>query len=149
MGAADGRTGYLITTSIDGHLKIWKKQDSGIEFVKHFRTSLSSVVGLAASDDGKLCATISANGEGRVFDVVNFDMINILKFGFTPKAACWVHSPGAGQALLAVSDEKSAAIRIYDGRGDGVTPLHVLEKVHRAPVHLMVVRPALLCGSTP
>ncbi|BEJ15987.1 hypothetical protein CspHIS471_0505920 [Cutaneotrichosporon sp. HIS471] len=132
------KTGYLITTSIDGHLKIWKKQDSGIEFVKHFRTSLSSVVGLAVSDDGKLCATISANGEGRVFDVVNFDMINILKLGFTPKAACWVHAPGAGQALLAVSDEKSAAIRIYDGRGDGSNPLHVLEKVHRAPVHLMV-----------
>ncbi|BEJ08398.1 hypothetical protein CcaverHIS641_0504830 [Cutaneotrichosporon cavernicola] len=132
------KTGYLITTSIDGHLKIWKKQDSGIEFVKHFRTSLSSVVGLAVSDDGKLCATISANGEGRVFDVVNFDMINILKLGFTPKAACWVHAPGAGQSLLAVSDEKSSAIRIYDGRGDGSNPLHVLEKVHRAPVHLMV-----------
>ncbi|GMK55580.1 hypothetical protein CspeluHIS016_0206360 [Cutaneotrichosporon spelunceum] len=133
------KTGYLITTSIDGHLKIWKKQDSGIEFVKHFRTSLSSVVGLAVSDDGKMCATISANGEGRVFDIINFDMINILKFGFSPKAVCWVYAPGAAQALLAVSDEKSAAIRIYDGRGDGVTPLHVLDKMHRAPVHLMVL----------
>lgn len=133
------RTGYLITTSIDGHLKIWKKQDHGIEFVKHFRTSLSSIVGLAASDDGKMCATISANGEGRVFDVVNFDMINIFKFGFKPKAVCFVHAPGAGQAMLAVSDEAGPTIRIYDARGDGVTPTYTLEKVHRAPVHLMVV----------
>lgn len=57
---------------MDGHLKLWKKQDQGIEFVKHYRTSLSAIVACSASDDGKLFATVSANGEGRVFDVVNF-----------------------------------------------------------------------------
>lgn len=31
-------------------------------------------------------------------------------------------------------------IRIYDGRGDG-KPLHVLDKLHKSPVHLIVVRP--------
>ncbi|KAJ1503881.1 hypothetical protein HMI55_002279 [Coelomomyces lativittatus] len=31
------KTDYIITTSIDGHLKFWKKTDTGIEFVKHFR----------------------------------------------------------------------------------------------------------------
>lgn len=128
---------------------MWKKQDFGIEFVKHYRTSLKAIVGVSASEDGKMFATISANGEGRVFDVVNFgecvrpteliaDMINIFKFGFTPKACCWVHEAGAGQTLLAVSDIASPTIRIYDGRGDG-KPLYELTKLHRAPVHLMVV----------
>jgi len=64
------------------------------------------------------------------------DMINILKFPFTPKACCWVHQPGAGQTLLAVSDVASPTIRIYDGRGDG-KPLYELDKLHRAPVHLI------------
>ena len=64
------------------------------------------------------------------------DMINILKFPYTPKAVCWIHEPGAGQTLLAVSDVASPTIRIYDGRGDG-TPIHELTKLHRAPVHLI------------
>ncbi|WVO12787.1 hypothetical protein L204_100395 [Cryptococcus depauperatus] len=131
------RTNFVVTTSIDGHLKLWKKQEHGIEFVKHYRASLKTIVGTSVSDDGKLFATVSDGGEGRVFDVVNFDMINILKFSYTPKACCWVHKPGAGQSLLAVSDAASPAIRIYDGRGDG-TPLYELGKLHRAPVHLMV-----------
>jgi len=63
-------------------------------------------------------------------------MINILKFPFTPKTCCWVHQPGAGQTLLAVSDVASPTIRIYDGRGVG-TPLYELDKLHRAPVHLI------------
>jgi peptidylprolyl isomerase domain and WD repeat-containing protein 1 len=36
------------------------------------------------------------------------------------------------------SDANSPKIYIYDARGDG-TPLHVIEKVHRDSVHVMVV----------
>ena len=57
---------------MDGHLKLWKKQEQGIEFVKHYRASLKGIVGVSASEDGKLFATVSEGGEGRVFDVVNF-----------------------------------------------------------------------------
>ena len=31
------KTDYLISASVDGHVKFWKKQPKGIEFVKHFR----------------------------------------------------------------------------------------------------------------
>lgn len=65
------RTGFIVTTSVDGHLKLWKKQEQGIEFAKHFRTALTAIVGISASDDGKLVATVSEGGEGRVLDVVN------------------------------------------------------------------------------
>ena len=35
------RTDFIITTSVDGHLKFWKKnEDQGIEFIKHFRCHL-------------------------------------------------------------------------------------------------------------
>jgi peptidylprolyl isomerase domain and WD repeat-containing protein 1 len=71
------RTGFVITTSVDGHLKLWKKQEVGIEFVKHYRTSLKAIVGMAASDEGTMVATISEGGEGRVFDVVNFGMSSL------------------------------------------------------------------------
>ncbi|RXK38359.1 peptidylprolyl isomerase domain and WD-repeat protein 1 [Tremella mesenterica] len=138
------KTGFVLTSSIDGYLKIWKKQERGIEFVKQFRTSLKSIVATSASDDGVLYATVSESGEGRVFDVVNFDMINIIKFPFTPKTCCWIHQPGTGQTLLAVSDVSSPAIRIYDGRGDG-KPLYELIKLHKAPVHIISYTPKYDC----
>jgi peptidylprolyl isomerase domain and WD repeat-containing protein 1 len=31
---------FIITTSTDGHVKFWKKQETGIEFVKHFRAHM-------------------------------------------------------------------------------------------------------------
>ncbi|KAG8734112.1 hypothetical protein FRC11_011798 [Ceratobasidium sp. 423] len=130
------KTGFLITTSIDGHLKFWKKQEQGIEFVKHYRAHLSPIIAATASTDGTVVASVAEDGSVKVFDVINFDMINMLKLDYTPKTACWVHRRGQAQALLAVSDEKSPTIRIYDGRGDG-TPLQTIPSLHRSPVHLM------------
>ncbi len=66
------RTSFIITTSVDGHLKLWKKQEVGIEFVKHFRAHLAPIVGAAASADGSLFASIAEDGSAKVFDVVNF-----------------------------------------------------------------------------
>ena len=66
------RTSFVITTSVDGHLKLWKKQEVGIEFVKHFRAHLAPIVGIAASTDGSLFASIAEDGSAKVFDVVNF-----------------------------------------------------------------------------
>lgn len=67
-----GRTDFLITTSIDGHLKLWKKQDAGIEFVKHYRAHLQPIVSISASADGQLFASVSDDGSAKVFDVINF-----------------------------------------------------------------------------
>ncbi|KAJ7107293.1 hypothetical protein C8R43DRAFT_204662 [Mycena crocata] len=130
------KTDFLITTSIDGHLKLWKKQDSGIEFVKHYRAHLTPVIAVSGSADGQLFATVSEDGSAKVFDVVNFDMINIIKLGYTPHACCWVHRRGQAQGLLAVSDAATGVIRLYDGRG-GDTPLETIENLHRFPVHVM------------
>ena len=113
------RTDFIITTSVDGHLKLWQKQEVGIEFVKHFRAHIQPIVGISCSADGSLFASISEDGTAKVFDILNFgalnciniaavanpimlDMINMLKFDFTPHACCWVHRKGQAQALLAV-----------------------------------------------
>ncbi|KAF9077741.1 hypothetical protein BDP27DRAFT_1311599 [Rhodocollybia butyracea] len=130
------KTDFLITTSVDGQLKLWKKQDNGIEFVKHYRAHLGPITGVSASTDGQMFATVADDGTAKVFDVVNFDMINIIKLGFTPHACCWVHKSGQAQGLLAVSDASSGTIRLYDGRGDD-TPLETIENLHRFPVHIM------------
>ncbi|KAI5121089.1 hypothetical protein M0805_008602 [Coniferiporia weirii] len=129
-------TDFVVTTSVDGHLKLWKKQELGIEFVKHYRAHLQQVTGVSASADGTLFASVSDDGTAKVFDVVNFDMINMIKLNFVPQTCCWVHRRGQAQALLAVSERDTGVIHIYDGRGDD-KPLLIVDKVHKAPVHLM------------
>jgi hypothetical protein len=53
-------------------LKLWKKQETGIEFVKHYRAHMTTIVGVSASADGELFASIAEDGSAKVFDVVNF-----------------------------------------------------------------------------
>jgi peptidylprolyl isomerase domain and WD repeat-containing protein 1 len=72
IDARYSRTEFLITTSVDGHLKLWKKQDQGIEFVKHYRAHLAPVVAVSASADGQLFASVAEDGSAKVFDVINF-----------------------------------------------------------------------------
>ncbi|KII90601.1 hypothetical protein PLICRDRAFT_52327 [Plicaturopsis crispa FD-325 SS-3] len=129
-------TNYVITTSVDGRLKFWKKQTTGIEFVKQYRAHLAQIVGVSASADGQLFASIAEDGSAKVFDVINFDMINMIKLGYVPHACAWVHRRGQAQGLLAVSEQTTGIIRLYDGRG-GDTPLEVIDKLHRFPVHVM------------
>ena len=61
-----------MTTSIDGHVKLWKKQEQGIEFVKQYRAHLSTVVGISASSDGQLFASVAEDGTAKVFDILNY-----------------------------------------------------------------------------
>ncbi|KAI0695992.1 hypothetical protein BC835DRAFT_1272557 [Cytidiella melzeri] len=130
------KTDFLITTSIDGHLKLWKKQEQGIEFVKHYRAHLAPVVAVSANADGQLFASVAEDGSAKVFDVVNFDMINMIKLGYVPNTCCWVHRRGEALGLLAVSEKNTGIIRLYDGRGDG-QPLETIDKLHRSPVHII------------
>ncbi|TFY78943.1 hypothetical protein EWM64_g5067 [Hericium alpestre] len=121
---------------VDGHLKIWKKQEVGIEFVKQYRAHTAPIVGVSASADGQLFASIAEDGTAKIFDIINFDLFNMIKLGFTPNACCWVHLKGEALGLLAVSEKGSGTIRLYDGRG-GDTPMHTITHLHRSPVHLM------------
>ncbi|CAG7853065.1 Peptidyl-prolyl cis-trans isomerase cyp15 Short=PPIase cyp15; AltName: Full=Cyclophilin cyp15; AltName: Full=Rotamase cyp15 [Serendipita indica DSM 11827] len=130
------RTEFIITASTDGHVKFWKKQEVGIEFVKHYHAHLAPIVGVTASADGASFASVAADGSCKVFDVVNFDLINMLELDFTPAACCWVHKRGQARTLLAVTEKGTGKIRIFDGRGTK-EPLHVVEKLHKTTVHVL------------
>lgn len=54
-------TDFIITASVDGHIKFWKKQTQGIEFAKHYKAHLGPITGLSVSSDGSLCASISTD----------------------------------------------------------------------------------------
>ncbi|XP_048483524.1 peptidylprolyl isomerase domain and WD repeat-containing protein 1 [Plutella xylostella] len=128
------KTDFVITASQDGHLKFWKKQEEGIEFVKHFRAHLASISDVATNSTGTLLCTASHEKAIKIFDVVNFDMINMLSIDLEPHCAEWVHSAGDPIAALAVSDKNSHKIYIYDAMQSSGSPMHIFETLHQKTV---------------
>lgn len=79
------RTDFVITGSSDGILMFWKKSnDGGVEFVKTFRSHLGEISGMGGSVDGYYLATTSNDNALKIYDILNFDMINMMKLSFEP-----------------------------------------------------------------
>ena len=135
---------FIITTSIDGVVKFWKKLASGIEFAKEYRAHNGKIQSHSISADGGAFATTGDEDDKtiKLFDVVTFDLLSILNIDAPATCVCWVHLRGASP-LLAVAIGKT--IRIYDGRGESQNPIHVLESIHRTPVVAMAFNPSSDC----
>ncbi|CAO1638833.1 unnamed protein product [Sympodiomycopsis kandeliae] len=138
-------TNFVITTSVDGHLKFWKKQEVGIEFVKHFRAHLGSVTAVSVSADGGIFASAGSDQSIKVFDVMNFDLINMVKVDYIPRSLCWIHKKGRAETILAVTAQDSNVIRLYDGRGHDGKPYAEIDTIHRKPIHLMSYNESMDC----
>ncbi|KAL9099757.1 MAG: hypothetical protein Q9163_004788 [Psora crenata] len=130
-------TDFLITSSVDGVVKFWKKVAVGIESVKEFRAHTGDIRGVSISQDGRSFATAGTDKTIKIFDVVTFDLLSILQLEHVPRSICWVHKRGASLPLLAVSYDASNDITIYDGRGESQNALHTISKLHRSTVRTM------------
>ncbi|KAE9985184.1 hypothetical protein EG328_007724 [Venturia inaequalis] len=130
-------TDFLITSSIDGVVKFWKKMAGGIEFVKEFKAHTGEIKSVSVSADGGSFATAGMDNTVKIFDVVTFDLLAMLQLDAIANCICWVHARGASIPLLAVAVAGSAQIQIYDGRGENQQPLHTLKSLHRFPVSVM------------
>ncbi|KAL8957274.1 MAG: hypothetical protein Q9193_005409, partial [Seirophora villosa] len=138
-------TDFLITSSIDGVVKFWKKDSSGIEAVKEFKAHGGEIRSVSVSQEGRSFATAGADNTIKIFDVVNFDLIAIIQLETAPRSICYVHRRGASIPLLAVSEESGPSIKIYDGRGERQEPVHVLPNLHRGPVTAMAYNSEFDC----
>ncbi|KAF4385461.1 hypothetical protein G4B88_005793 [Cannabis sativa] len=127
---------FIITGSADGHLKFWKKKAVGVEFAKHFRSHLGPIEGLSVSSDGLLCCTISNDHAVKIYDVVNYDMMVMIRLSFTPGAVEWVYKQGDAKARLAVSDRNSRYVHIFDA-WSGSNEAIISKEVHLEPVKVM------------
>ncbi|KAL7267971.1 Peptidyl-prolyl cis-trans isomerase cyp15 [Rhizina undulata] len=131
-------TDFLITTSVDGVVKFWKKVAVGIEFVKMFRAHQGEIVSVSVSSDGRSFASAGVDKKVAIFDVVTFELLTTITLSHPPKSTCWVHKRGSSLPLLAIADTINPEINIYDGRGSNVAkPLYVVQNLHRNVVHLM------------
>lgn len=132
-------TNFIITASNDGHVKFWKKIEEGIEFVKHFRAHLESITSLSTNIMGNLCCTSSTDKFIKIFDVLNFDMINMIHLDFTPSKTAFIHKPDDTLTCLAVTDANSPKIYVFDSQGTN-SALQVIEK-HQSPITAISFNP--------
>uniref|UniRef100_A0A6A7FWL0 peptidylprolyl isomerase n=1 Tax=Hirondellea gigas TaxID=1518452 RepID=A0A6A7FWL0_9CRUS len=131
------KTEFIITGSQDGVIKFWKKLEESIEFVKVFRCHLCPIKCLVTNCSGSRCATMGEDSTLKIFDVVNFDMINILKLDFQPSTCEFIHSSSDPQASIAVADSKSSRILIFDANSGDSKPIQILDSLHLHPVTLI------------
>jgi peptidylprolyl isomerase domain and WD repeat-containing protein 1 len=129
------KTDFVITASVDGHVKFWKKQPEGIEFVKHYRGHLGPICGLSVSADGQLMCTISLDQQLKVYDVINFDQINFIKLNYIPSTCAWIHKASLGKAVVAVAEKVEPVIHLYDAKGDN-KPMNSLT-FHKHPIKIV------------
>ena len=139
-------TDFLVTSSIDGVVKFWKKDAVGIEFVKEFKAHHGEIRGVSVSQDGRSFATAGVDKTVKIFDVITFDLLAMLQLQSLPRSICWVHRRGASMPLLAVAEEVGHVIDIYDGRGELQTPIDSISNIHKSPVILIAYNNAYDCA---
>ncbi|XP_043701537.1 peptidyl-prolyl cis-trans isomerase CYP71 isoform X2 [Telopea speciosissima] len=91
---------------------------------------------MQVSVDGLLCCTISNDRSVKIYDVVNYDMMVMIRLPFVPGAIEWVYRPGDVKAKIAISDRNSPYVRIYDARAGSNEPI-ISREVHMGPVTVM------------
>jgi peptidylprolyl isomerase domain and WD repeat-containing protein 1 len=123
---------FLITGSADGHVKFWKKMPTAIEFVKHYQAHLEAIHDMVLSTDEKLLVTTSADKMMKLFEILGFDMSNMIELPYVPKAAVWLTGPRNVSDRVAISDMHSGKIRVYKVDSTGEVLLEL--SIHSSPV---------------
>lgn len=65
-------TDFLITSSVEGVVKFWKKTSGGIEFVKEFKAHNGELNSTSVSVDGRSYASAGSDKTIKIFDVITF-----------------------------------------------------------------------------
>lgn len=135
---------FIITTSIDGVVKFWKKVVGSIEFAKEYHAHDGRIEHCALSADGRYFATAGNENDKTVkfYDVVTFDLLSMIELETAPLCICWVHGRGAAP-LLAVA--VGQGIRLFEGGGENRIPLKTLDSIHRTAITTMAFNPMYDC----
>ena len=108
------RRDFVFTASVDGFLKFWRKIPQGIEFVKTFKVNMAPITAMALSapTEHRLATSCAQEQSIKVFDVENFDLINMIKVNFVPTHLAFVSKATTFAPLLAVAEQDATTLRL-------------------------------------
>lgn len=71
----------------------------------------------------------------KIYDVVNFDMMVMIRLPYIPGAVEWVYKYGDVKPRLAISDRNSSFVHIYDARAGSNEPI-LSKEVNKCDIQL-------------
>lgn len=96
---------FVITCSVDGHIKFWRKTFRLIDFVKHFKAHRGAISGLSLNQDMSLvCSSGSTDKSLKLYDLNSTDLINIIRVGFEAGLVEIFPQEKSLKCLIAVTD---------------------------------------------
>lgn len=101
---ASNRQNLIITSSIDGHIKFWKKVFSLIEFIKNFKAHTGLVTSIKLNKNHDLLASIGIDKTLKIFDVLNCDLRTVIKLTFSPFDLDFIPQKEFDWNLIAVTE---------------------------------------------
>ena len=124
---------FIVTTSLDGNLKFWKKNFVGVEFVKQYKAHQGKITGVSVSNSGSYLSTCSSKDESlKIFDILNFDMIHFIKLKFVPFHCEFVSKINDPCILIALTEKDSGNIHLVKAESKG--EIYKTIKLHEHPV---------------
>ena len=104
---------FIITASEDG-CNVLEKTPGGIEFVKEYVAHVGKAADLAISTDGQQLCSIGAEDKTlKFYDVLNFDMTNMVDLEFVPSCCCWAITRSTFDPRVAVADADSGNVAVW------------------------------------
>jgi peptidylprolyl isomerase domain and WD repeat-containing protein 1 len=97
-------TDYIITVSVDGHIKFWKKIFNLIEFTKNFKAHSGLITGTALSKNHDLLCSVGLDKTLKIFDVLNCDLKISIRLNFVPSCCEFIPQEGKDWDMIAVSE---------------------------------------------
>ncbi len=100
---ASEKHGVIITISVDGNVKFWKKEFELIKFRRNFRGNRGKITGIALTKDESVLYTAShMDKKIKVFDVINHDNISNMYLEFKPGVMEVIEDKYSKEIILAM-----------------------------------------------
>lgn len=74
----------IISFSIDGHVKFWRKVFHLVQYLKNFKAHSGLIVGAALSKSHESLCTVGVDKTLKIFDLLNIDLRVMIKLNFAP-----------------------------------------------------------------
>lgn len=94
----------IITFSIDGHIKFWKKVFHLVEFVKNFKAHAGFITCASLNKNHDTLCTVGVDKTLKLFDVLNCDLKTIIRLPFTPSVCEFLPRKGFDLPLIALCE---------------------------------------------
>lgn len=81
---SSSKTDFIITFSVDGHIKFWRKTFNLVDFVKNFKAHNGLITGASLSKNHDLLCSVGLDKTLKIFDILNCDLRIVIKLTFSP-----------------------------------------------------------------